>query len=222
MKNFTKCALLFGLAILIIGSFCYSGSSAIKTRNRPSIHSTVNAEDLQPESIEVKLPNSEETLVLKAKIPPNWVRNPDFGAIVYQPKNKDDYFDPPRLQYETSCGGSCKPKDIPKNIENLVIGIKNTLSRPNYNTGDPELDAIRANVEILVEEKYADDGWILAAAVSYPEELSSALYIPKIVVNAFRHHKDDRFFVQTTASVQLTQKEEFLSVLLEACKQTDY
>lgn len=206
MKKFTKSPLLFGLIILINTPF-------------PSI---IHTQDLQAESIELKLPNSEEILTLKAKIPLNWTRNPDFGGLVYQPDNKDDCFDPPLIQYATSCGGSCDPQEIPKNIERLIKEIKDTLARPNINTGDPELDAIRANVESLVEEKYADDAWILAAAVTYPEDLSSAMYTPKIVVNAFRHHKGDHFFVQTTARAQLAQREEFLAIFLEACKQTDY
>jgi len=207
VKNFTKSVLFIKFFTLIIVVLCYTASYA---------------EDLQAESVKVKLHNSEEILTLKTKIPPSWSRNPDFGGVVYQPQNYADYFYPPILQYETSCGGSCAPQDIPNNIENRIKGIKNTLARPNINTGDPELDAIRAYVEILVEEKYAEDGWIIAAAVSYPEELSSALYIPKIVVHSFRHHQGDRFFVQTTARAQLTQKEEFLALFLEVCKQTDY
>ncbi|MFC2164316.1 hypothetical protein ACFLT2_04900 [Acidobacteriota bacterium] len=222
MKKFTECTLLFGLAILIIGSFSYAMSGLLTTKTNAPILTIIDSENLRDESIEFKLPNSEGTLSLKAKIPSNWALNPDFGAIVYQPENKDDYFYPPLLQYGSSCGGSCDPKDIPKNIEKLIKGIKDTLARPNINTGDPELDAIRANVEILAEEKFADNAWILAAAVSYPEELSSAMYTPKIVVHAFRHHKDARFFIQTTARAQLTQKEEFLAVFLEACKHTDY
>jgi hypothetical protein len=207
MNNITKCILGHCLFIFIIGSLCFAA---------PLI------QNLQEESIEVKLPNSEETLALKAKIPANWARNPDFGGIVYQPTNKDDYFYPPTLSYGAKCAGSCAPEDIPKNIEKLLKGIKDTLARPNINTGDPELDAIRANVEIIADEKFADDGWILAAAVTYPEELSSAMYTPKIVVHGFRHHKGDGFFIQTTANAQLTQKEELLNVFLEACKQTDY
>jgi len=207
MKNLTKSIFVLSLLILMIGSLCFTAS---------------NAEDLQAESIKIKRPNSEDTLSLKTKIPSDWAQNPDFGAVVYQPKNKDDYFFPPVLQFQASCGGSCDPKDITKNVENLIKRIKDTLARPNYNTGDPELDAIQANVEILVDEKFADDGWILAAAVSYPEELSTALYIPKIIVHSFRHHKSDGFFVQTTARAQLSQKEEFLDIFLEACKQTDY
>jgi len=222
MKNITKFALVLGLTIIMIGSFCYAKNRKIEAKTNALILSSIDAEDLQAESIEVERPNSGGPLSLKAKIPSDWARNPDFGAIVYQPKNKDDYFEPPILQYGTSCAGSCNPKDIPKNIETLIKGIKDTLTRPNINTGDPKLDAVRANVEILVEEKFADDGWILAAAVSYPEELSSAMYVPKIVVHAFRHHQGDRFFVQTTARAQLAQKEEFLAVFLESCKQTDY
>jgi hypothetical protein len=207
MKNFSKWNLVLGLSILMFGSLCFA---------------VYHTQSLQAENIEVKIPNSEETLALKAKIPAGWARNPDFGGIVYQPDNYADYFYPPILSYTTGCAGSCAPNDIPKNIEKLIKGIKDTLARPNINTGDPELDAIRANVKIIAEEKFSDDGWLLAAAVSYPEELSSAMYTPKIVVNTFRHHKGDRFFVQTTARAQLSQKDEFLSVFLEVCKQTDY
>jgi len=222
MKNYTKHSVVLSLALILIGSLCYAKNINTETNKRLIVLAWIDGEDLHAESIEVQLPNSEDTLALKAKIPANWVRNPDFGGIVYQPENYADYFYPPILSYGTNCAGSCAPKDIPKNIENRIKGIKDILSRPNINTGDPKLDAIRANVEILVEEKFAEDGWILAAAVTYPEELSSALYTPKIVVHAFRHHKGDGFFVQTTARAQLTQKDEFLNVFLETCKQTDY
>jgi len=175
---------------------------------------------LQPESFAVQLPNSAETLAVQGRIPKGWARNLEFGTVVFQPADKDDHFDPPLLQYEVRCGGSCEPQAIPANIEAAVQGIKDRLARPNINTGDSELDAVRAGVEVLLDEKFGADGRILAAAVTYPEHLSAALYIPRVVVHAFLHRPGDGFFIQTTGRCHLNQKDELLPVLTEACKAT--
>lgn len=178
--------------------------------------------DLKDEGFDLELPLDQGTLAVQAKIPRSWARNPDFGSIVFQPPDKEDFYYPPLIQYTASCGGSCDAAAIPGNIETAIQGIKDGLSRPNINSGDAEKDAIRADVEILLEEKYTEDAWILAAAVTYPEELSSALYIPKVVVHAFRHHSGDKFFIQTSAHAALDQKDELLAVLTAACRSTDY
>ncbi len=183
---------------------------------------TAQTENLQNETLEIKLPNSEDTLTVKARIPATWIRNPDFGTVVFQPKDYEDYFYPPFIQFTISCAGSCDPEAIPGNIENRIKGIIDTLTRPNINTGDPELDAIRANVEILTEEKFSENDWIFAAVVTYPENLSSAQYVPKVAVHAFCHHPGDAFFVETNASAHLDQKDEMLKILMAACKETNY
>lgn len=179
-------------------------------------------ENLQDETFEIKLPNSEDTLTVKAGIPATWIRNPNFGAVVFQPKDYEDYFYPPFIQFTISCAGSCDPEAIPGNIENRIKGIIDTLTRPNINTGDPELDAIRANVEILTEEKFSENDWIFAAVVTYPENLSSAQYVPKVAVHAFCHHPGDAFFVETNARAHLDQKDALLKILMAACKKTNY
>lgn len=179
-------------------------------------------ENLQDETFDINLPNSEDTLTVKARIPATWIRNPDFGTVVFQPKDYEDYFYPPFIQFTISCAGSCDPEAIPGNIENKIKGIIDTLTRPNINTGDPELDAIRANVEILKEEKFSENGWIFAAVVTYPENLSSAQYVPKVAVHAFCHHPGDAFFVETNARAHLDQKDDMLNILMAACKETNY
>lgn len=179
-------------------------------------------ENLQDETFEIKLPNSEDTLTIKAGIPATWIRNPDFGTVVFQPKDYEDFFYPPFIQFTVSCAGSCDPEAIPGNIENRIKGIIDTLTRPNINTGDPELDAIRANVEILKQEKFSENDWIFAAAVTYPENLSSAQYVPRVAVHAFCHHPGDAFFVETNARAHLDQKDEMLKILMAACKETNY
>lgn len=177
---------------------------------------------LQEESFVLELPMNKGVRTVKAQIPQEWMRNTDFGSVVFQPENKDDFFYPPMIQYTTTCGGSCEAAAIPANIEKAIQGIKDTLTRPNINTGDAELDAVRAEVKVLLDERFEEDGWILAAAVTYAEELSSARYIPRIVIHAFRHHSGDEFFIQTTAHASLDQKDALLTVLTAACRATNY
>ena len=179
-------------------------------------------ENLQDETFEIKLPKSEDTLTVKAKIPATWIRNPDFGTVVFQPKDYEDFFYPPFIQFTVSCAGSCDPAAIPRNIENRIKGILDTLTRPNINTGDPELDAIRADVDILIHEKFSENDWIFAATVTYLENLSSAQYAPKVAAHAFCHRPGDAFFLETNARAHLDQKDELFDLLLAACKKTNY
>jgi len=197
-------------------------SEAARKTEKAADEKTAPPAALTDANFDLELPLDQGTQAVLAKIPRSWTRNPDFGSIVFQPPDKDDVYYPPLIQYTASCGGSCDAAAIPGNIETTIQGIKDGLSRPNINSGDAEQDAIRANVEILLEEKYAEDGWILAAAVTYPEELSSALYVPKVVVHAFRHHSGDKFFIQTSAHAALDQKDELLAVLTSACRSTDF
>lgn len=208
------------LILVMICSQCSKGND--RTEEKIQEPKKEALADLQEKNLEIQIPMSDDTQTVQAKIPATWIRNPLFGTVVFQPADYEDQFDPASIEYQISCAGSCDPNAIPGNIENKIKGIKDTLLRPNINTGDPELDAIRANVEILLEEKFSDDGWILAAAVTYPEHLSSSLYIPKVVISSFRHHPEDKFFVQTSARVNLKQKDELLTVLMKACKSTDY
>jgi len=216
------------LCVLVSGLICFSGAGSSLSgmgesglgRSKSMVRD--GKTQLIATDIEIALPMAEATLSVKARIPAGWIRNTDFEGAVYQPEDYGDYFYPPLIQYQAACAGSCDPRDIPGNIGKAILGIKERLSRPNINTGDPELDAVRAEVDIISDEKCGDDGWILAAAVTYPENLSPALYTPKIVVHSFRHHQKDGFFVQTTARAHLNQKEELLSLLIEACKMTDY
>ncbi len=179
-------------------------------------------EALNSVAVEIALPQPQGTLSIQAKIPRGWERNPEFGTAVFQPPDKDDFFYPPLIQYRASCGGACDPSAVPANIEAAFRSLKDILARPNINTGDPALDAVRATVDVLREEKVGDGTWILAAAVTYPENLSSALYVPKIVVHVFRHRPGDGFFVQTSAHAPLDQKGKLLDVLIAACRSTEY
>ena len=225
MKNTTAFILVCALMVMMFCCFgCGGGEKSVENveTKEESVQAEAEKEALQPESFDIKLPLSEDTQTVQAQIPSTWIRNPQFGSVVFQPQDYENYFYPPMIQYEISCAGSCDPDAIPGNIEKQIKSIKDTLIRPNINTGDPELDAIRANVEILAEERISDDGWIIACQVIYPEHLSSALYVPKVVIHTYRYHPGDRFFVHTSAHIDLKQKDELLSVLMEACKKTDY
>ncbi|MFP4082256.1 MAG: hypothetical protein ACLFVG_05795 [Candidatus Aminicenantes bacterium] len=214
--------MIFIISLITISCSKSSEDKTEATQPEISNPETAPTENLQNETFEIELPNSEDTLTVNARIPATWIRNPDFGTVVFQPKDYEDYFYPPFIQFTISCAGSCDPEAIPGNIEKRIKGIIDTLTRPNINTGDPELDAIRANVDILTEEKFSENDWIFAAVVTYPENLSSVQYVPKVAVHAFRHHPGDAFFVETNARAHLDQKDEMLKILMAACKETNY
>ena len=96
------------------------------------------------------------------------------------------------------------------------------LARPNINSGDAEADAIRATVEVTEEGQVAPGTWLLAAAVSCPAHLSSALYQPRIVIDVYRHRPGDRYFVRTSASAALDQREQWLGTLKRCCLAVEY
>lgn len=187
--------------------------------NAPSV---LAKSSLQQESIEVKIPMSGSVQKVKASIPEKWERNPQFGTVMYQPHDKGDYFFPPMIQFTAECSGICSPDKIPSNIATKITSLKEQMERPNFNTGDPKLDAVRANVKITADEKIGEDQWLLAAEVSYPEELSSAMYVPQVKIYGFRYHPGHKYFIMTSAHAHLNDKDRFLAPLIEAAKQTDY
>lgn len=219
------CAIVLSVFIII---FNVSGCSRQENEQAEALtpetvtSESVPAEALQSESFDLELPLSKGVLSVQVKIPTAWIRNPDFGAVVFQPKNKDDFFYPPLIQFETACSGPCEPAAIPANIEKAIKDIKDTLTKPNINSGDPEFDAVRAKVDILLEERTEKGGWLLAAAVTYSEDLSSSLYVPKFVVHGFHYRTGDDFYIHTAAHGPIGQQDALLALLTKACRLTGY
>ena len=162
-------------------------------------------------------PNTEESIPLKVILPKGWKLNPDFGTVVYQPADADDYYEPPIIEFQAKCEGECKADAIPGNIEGHIQRLKEgwkTLA-----TGDSELDKLGTNVEILKEEK-SEGQWLFEVKLTYPEGVSSAMYPPRYWIYRFLHKEQDPFFILIKGKVPVMLADEFFSDVEAACLST--
>lgn len=78
----------------------------------------------------------------------SWAQAPKWGKASFLPKAELESMEPTVLQLSTSCGGECSPAKTAANVKEALAGRVESSKRPNQNTGDPALDAVRANVEV--------------------------------------------------------------------------
>ncbi len=162
-------------------------------------------------------PNTEERIPLKAAVPKGWIVNPDFGTVVYQPANADDFYEPPRIEFEVRCEGECESDAIPGNIVGFIQRLKDgwkTLA-----TGDPELDKLGTDVEIIKEEM-SEGQWLFAVKLTYPEGVSSAMYPPRYWIYRFVHNAQDPYFIFIKGKVPINLADAFLPDVFASCLST--
>lgn len=167
----------------------------------------------------LKHPNADEKIQLKATLPKGWKLNPDFGTVVYEPANRDDYFDPPVIDFQARVEGEARAEVIPGNIEAYIQRLKEGWKK--LSTGDPELDKLGANVEILKEEK-SEGQWLFEVKLTYAEGVSSAMYPPRYWIYRFLHKAQDPFFILVTGKVPVNLADQFLSDVEASCLSTTY
>ncbi|MBN2030753.1 hypothetical protein JW824_10970 [bacterium] len=162
-------------------------------------------------------PDTDESIVLRATVPKGWKVNPDFGTVVYQPADADDYYEPPMIEFQARCEGECKAEVIQGNIDAYVQRLKEGWKK--LSTGDPELDALGAIVETIEEEK-SDGQWLLEVKLTYPEGVSDAMYPPRYYVYRFLHDSQDPFFILIKGIVPVSLADQFLSDVVASCLST--
>ena len=159
-------------------------------------------------------PVTEESIPLKVILPKGWKLNPDFGTVVYEPANAFDYYEPPRIEFQVKCEGECKADVIPENIKGFMQGLMDgwkTLA-----TGDPELDKLGTNVEII-KEKMSEGKMLLEVKLTYPEGVSDAMYPPRYWIYLFLYNAQDPFFIFVKGKVPVNLADEFLSDVYASC-----
>ena len=161
-----------------------------------------------------KRPNTEEDVSLQAKLPGGWKRNPAFGTVVFEPGDAADYFEAPSIEVEVLCEGECKSEAIPGNIvfyiQRLKAGWK-TLA-----TGNPEMDKLGTNVEIIKDEQSGDTR-VFEVKLTYPEGVSAAMYPPRYWVYRFIHNPEEPYFILIKGKVPVNLADQFLSDVRAAC-----
>lgn len=176
---------------------------------------TATQEAAPPTEITVPGPTEDITVKLQIALPDGWEVNPDFGTLVYEPANRGDFFEAPRIEIVTAVEGQATPEAIPENITRVIQQIKD--SSKTISTGDPALDAQGANVEIIEEKQDAGE-WNLTIKLTYPEGVSDAMYPPRYWIYRFLHRTDEAFFVRIKGKVPINEADKFLTPISDACK----
>ena len=161
-----------------------------------------------------KRPDTDENIQIKAVIPKGWKLNPGFGTIVYQPANSDDYYDPPNIEFQVLCEGECRSEAIPGNIKKYIERLKNGWKK--LSTGSAELDKLGTNVEIIKEEK-SKGQWLFEVKLTYPAEISSAMYPPRYWIYRFLYNEHDPFFILVKGKVPVALADQFLFDVFTSC-----
>lgn len=203
---------IFSVCLLLIFIALAYGQKAEKTK-------VTNEKTFTGDPIEFtcKRPNTDESIPLKAAIPKGWKLNPDFGTVVYQPVNSDDYYEPPSIEFQARCEGECKAEAIPGNIEEYIQRLKDGWKK--LSTGNPELDILGTNVEIIKEEK-SEGQRLFEVKLTYPEGVSGAMYPPRYWIYRFLYNAQDPFFILIIGKVPVNLADQFLSDVCLSCLST--
>jgi len=203
---------IFGVCLLLIFVASVYGQKAEATK--------VTKEKTfigDPIEFTCKQPNTDEDIPLKVVLPKGWKLNPDFGTVVYQPANSDDYYEPPRIEFQAMCEGECKAEAIPGNIEEYIQRLKDGWKK--LSTGNPELDKLGTKVEIIKEEK-SEGQWLFEVKLTYPDGVSSAMYPPRYWIYYFLHNAQDPYFIFIKGKVPVNLADQFLSDVCASCLST--
>ncbi|MBU1693683.1 MAG: hypothetical protein KKC51_06935, partial [Verrucomicrobia bacterium] len=162
----------FAIPVILAGVFILAGCGQQKaTEGKAATQGSV-----PPTEIKVQGPDENTTVTLQIVLPKGWVVNPDFGTLVYEPGNRSDFFEIPSIEITTAVQGEASPEAIPGNIARHIQQTKDGWKK--ISTGNAELDAKGANVEV-VEETQGDGEWLLKLKLTYPEGVSEAMYPPR-------------------------------------------
>ncbi|MBP7831036.1 MAG: hypothetical protein KA248_14080 [Kiritimatiellae bacterium] len=205
--------LVRGMVALVAGIGLLSGCGASE---EPAGESTAApAKATAPTEVTIKAPDETTDVALQLVRPSGWEVNPDYGTLVYEPPNRDDYVDTPNIEIRAAVEGEVSAAAVPVNIARLIGAAKEGWKK--IQTGNEALDAQNANVEVV--EESADDGdWLLILKVTYPEGVSEAMYPPRYWIYRYLHRADEPFFVCIKGGVTLRYADQFLPAVTEACR----
>ncbi len=117
------------------------------------------------------------------------------------------------VQFTVICNDTCGDKDI-ANIPKIIAQTFETRARPNVNTGDPAMEAVRLQVE-LIEKGNISDGKFGVARVSKPAGLQGP-YREQLYAVCVRAKKGAKI-VAAQAWAPLAREKELGPSVINAC-----
>jgi hypothetical protein len=157
------------------------------------------------------------TVDVRFTLPSGWQKSVGFGPTTYGPVETGQPF-PTRVTLSAGCNGNCDPRAIPANIDAHFAAFVERASRPNFNTGDETLDAVRADVTTLARfDLPAGRG--VALAVDYAKELlASGPYQPQFQVLCVVRQPGDNHYVSLVGIGPLAVKDQWLVAMQGICQ----
>ena len=123
----------------------------------------------------------------------------------------------PYLSVSVNCDGDCTVAKIDKTIARRTTALIERAKKPNLNTGDSKLDAVRAPVKVLGQGALKPAGQWVALDVGTPNPKEP--YFDGFKATCLLHRPNDDYFIQTDIGVSRKDKALF-PMLLAACKAT--
>lgn len=206
------------MSVILAGGFLMAGCGppqAVEQIEQTRVANSPREAAVPPTEVSIQSPQADATVALQIALPDGWAVNPGFGTLMYEPGNRDDFYEPPSIEIVTAVEGEAAPDAIPENIAQYVQRVKDSSAK--IQTGDADLDAQGAHVEIIEETAGAGE-WGLTLKLTYPDGVSDAMYPPRIWIYRFLHRADEPFFVLIKGKVPIQEVGQFFAPVSAACK----
>ena len=171
-----------------------------------------------PQEILVKHRRDKSSIAVKMTLAEGWKESEDYGAGTYEPATQPDPAYYTTLALSAECNGKCEARAIAGNVEKARESHLKRAQQPNINTGKPELDAVRADVEI-VQDAAMDGGWTTILRVNYAEDLlAKGPYKPHVSVRCYYYGGDRDYYVQAAGRIPLAAEGRYLPDVKAMCQ----
>ncbi len=169
-------------------------------------------------AVTLKHPRDKSPIALTLTLPTGWKESKDYGPGTFEPDKQPDPKYYMTVAVTAECNGNCAAEEMAKNVEAARKSHRLRSEQPNINSGDPERDAVRAQVE-AVEDAAMPGGWMTILRVDYDKELlAKGPYKPHVTVRCYYYGEGRDYFVQVAGKMPLAAEKNHLADVRSLCK----
>lgn len=167
--------------------------------------------------IELERKRAQPNVALELTLPKGWRTSQSYGPNTLEPIEQPD------SRMFTSVGLRVTPVDkaaasVAAQIQAARQSHVQYAERPNINTGKPELDAVRAEVQVIEDEEFPG-GWSQILRVRYAHELvTKGPYKPYISVRCYHYDEARDYIVELSGRLPLAAERSTLSEIQSICR----
>lgn len=175
----------------------------------PPPSSTPAAAPAQPVDRELTITERNASAKLRVKVPASWSAT-EVSVVL-----RDEYQEAVAgVQFTVICNASCGDEDIAR-LPQVIDQTFETRARPNVNTGDPAMDAVRLKVEVI-EQGDVPDGKFRVARITKPAGVQGP-YREQLYAVCVRGKQGVKV-VAAQAWAPLDREQELGPIIVNACK----